>query len=153
MTLFGTRPGGQSIDNLRLEFCNDQTKDKGIDIKTISRPELKVIAFTVTRLCGSATLHMATGSEMRMTVDCFRGTIFNWCEAVLANVKGQLTRAKNRQLKNFGSGFLVVSFGLERVSMLVPQHLSVGEGLPREPKLMCWVAFMARHPEEGSKVV
>ena len=40
LTLFGTRPGGQSVDSLRLEFCNDQTRDKGIDIKTISRPEL-----------------------------------------------------------------------------------------------------------------
>ena len=103
-----------------MEFCNDQTKDKWIDIKTIDRPELKVIAFTVTRLCGSASLHVATGSQMQMAVDCYQGTIFNWCEAVLANVKGQLTRAKNKQLKNFGYSFLVVSFGLERVPMLVP---------------------------------
>ena len=101
LTLFGTRPGGQSVDSLRLEFCNDQTKDKGIDIKTISRPELKVISFTVTRLFRSAALHMATGSQMWMAVDCFRGTVFNWCEAVLTNVKGQLTREKNGKLKNF----------------------------------------------------
>ena len=37
--------------------------------------------------------------------------------------------------------------------MLVPQHLSVEAGLPREPKLMRWVAVMARHPEEGSNIV
>ena len=37
--------------------------------------------------------------------------------------------------------------------MLVPQHLSVEVGLPQEPKLMRWVAIMARHPEEGSEVV
>ena len=37
--------------------------------------------------------------------------------------------------------------------MLVPQHLIVGAGLPREPKLMRWVAVMARHPEEGTEVV
>ena len=90
---------------------------------------------------------------MQMPVDCYRGTIFNWCKAMSANVKGQLTRAKNGQLKNFGYGFLVVSFGLERVPMLVPQQLSFEVGLPREPKLMRWVAIMARHPEEGSKVV
>ena len=46
-------------------------------------------------------------------------------------------------MKNFGYGFLVVSFGLERVPMLVPQHISVEAGLPREPKLMRWVAVMA----------
>ena len=77
LTLFGARPGGQSIDSLRLEFCNDQTRDKGIDIKTISHPKLKVIASTVTRLCGSIKLHVATGSQMRMAIGCFRGTIFN----------------------------------------------------------------------------
>ena len=136
LTLFGTRPGGQSVDSLQLEFCNDQTRDKGIDIKTISLPELKVIVFTITKLCRSATLHIATGSQMRMEVDCFRGTIFNWCDAVLANVKGQLARANNEQLNTFGYGALVVSFGLERVSMLVMQHLTVGAGLRREPKLM-----------------
>lgn len=128
-TLFRTRPGGQSVDSLRLEFCNNQTRDKGTDIKTISHPELKVIAFTITRLCRSATLHVATRTQMWMAVDCFRGTIFNWCKAVLANVKGQLTREKNVQLKNFGYGALVVSFSLERVPMLVPQHLTVGAGL------------------------
>ena len=136
LTLFRARPGGQSVDSLRLEFCNNQARDKGIDIKTISRPELMVIAFTVTRLCGSSTLHIATGSQMHMAVDCFRGTIFNWCDAVLANVKGQLTRAKIGRLKTFGYGALVVSFGLERVPMLIPQHLTIGVGLPREPKLM-----------------
>ena len=67
---------------------------------------------------------------MRMAIDCFRGTIFNWCDAVLANLKGQLTRAKNGQLKTFVYGALVVSFGLERVPMLNPQHLTVGVGLP-----------------------
>lgn len=120
LSLFGTRSGGQSITGLQLEFYNDQTEDKQIDIKTISHPEHKVIVFTVTRSCRIVALHVATGSQMRMAVDCYRGTIFNWCEALLANAKGQITRAKNRQLKKFGYGFLVVSFGLERVPMLVP---------------------------------
>ena len=111
-----------------------------------------VIVFTVTRLCGAAALHIATSSQMRMAVDCFRGTIFNWCDAVLANVKGQLTRAKNGRLKTFGYGALVVSFGLERVPMLIPQHLTVGVGLPREPKLIRWVAIMACHPDERIEV-
>ena len=112
-----------------------------------------VIAFTVTRLCGAAALHIATGSQMRMAIDCYQGTIFNWCDAVLANLKGQLTRVKNEQLKTFGYGPLVVSFALERVPMLRPQHLTVEIGAPREPKLIRWVAVMARHPDEGAAVV
>jgi len=75
LTLFRTRPGGQSVDSLWLESCNDQTKDKGIDIKTISHPELKVIAFTITRICGSAALQMATESQKKVScsrvVKCF----------------------------------------------------------------------------------
>ena len=101
LTLFGARAGGQSVDSLRLEYCNRQSRDKGIDIKYITLPELKVTAFTVTQLCRAAALHIATGSQMRMVVDCFQGTVFNWCDAVLANVKGQLTRAKNGRLKTF----------------------------------------------------
>ena len=37
--------------------------------------------------------------------------------------------------------------------MLIPQHLTVAAGPPWEPKLMRWVAVMARHPDEGAGVV
>jgi len=52
LSLFGTRPGGQFVASLRLEFCDDlaDPKDKQIDIKTTIHPKLKVIAFTITRL-------------------------------------------------------------------------------------------------------
>ena len=64
ISLFGTRPVGQTVTSLRQEFCNDQVDpwDKWIDIKTIIRPELKLIAFIVVKLCGSASFHVATGS-------------------------------------------------------------------------------------------
>jgi len=149
ISLFGARPGGQSVTSLRLELCDDQgdPKDKRIDIKNIIRPELKVIAFTVTRLCGSAALHVATGSQMRIAVDCFRGMIYNWCDAVLANVKGQLTRAKQGKLHNFGYGAIVVTFALERIPLLAPQQIPVDPGRAREPRMIRWVALMARHAE------
>lgn len=37
--------------------------------------------------------------------------------------------------------------------MLALQHLLVDAGLARKPRIICWVALMARHPEEGSEVV
>ena len=37
--------------------------------------------------------------------------------------------------------------------MLIPQQLTVEVGLPREPKLMRWVAVMARHLDEGMEVI
>ena len=153
VSLFGTRPGGQTVASLQLEFCNDQEnpRDKRIDIKHIIHPELKVISFTVTKLCGSAALHVATGSQMRIVVDCFHGTIFNWCDAVLANVKGQLTREKNGKLNNFGYGSIVVSVALERIPLLAPQSIVVGTGRPREPRMVRWSALMARHAIEGTE--
>ena len=98
-------------------------------------------------------MHVATGSQMRIAVDCFRGTIFNWCEAVLANIKGQLTRAENGKLNKFGYGSIVVTFALERVPMLAPQSIPVDVGRPREPRMVRWVAFMARHGIEGAEIV
>jgi len=154
LSLSGTRPGGQSLDSLRDEWCTPGAHHaKGIEIKHITLRELRVIAFTVTRICGAAALHIASGSQMRMAIDCYQGTIFNSCDAMLANVKSQLTKAKNGRLKTFGYGPLVVSFALERVPMLVPQHLTVDVLGPREPKLIRWVAVMARHPDEGAAVV
>ena len=120
LSLFGARLGGQSVASLKLEFCNDEAnpRDKRIDIKNIICPELTVIYFTIFKLCGSAALHVATGSQMCIAVDCFRGTVFNWCEAVLENVKGQLTKAKNGKLSNFGYGSIVVTFSIEMIHML-----------------------------------
>ena len=37
--------------------------------------------------------------------------------------------------------------------MLIPQHLTVDISGPQEPKLVRWVAVMARHPDEGAAVV
>ena len=88
-----------------------------------------------------------------MAIDCYQGTIFNWYEAVSAHMKSQLTKAKNGRLKTFGYGPIVVSFALERVPMLIPQQLTVDDLGPREPKLVRWVAVMARHPDEGAAVV
>ena len=71
----------------------------------------------------------------------------------MANVRGQLTRAKNEQLNFFGYGFIVVSVSLERIPMLAPQRIPVDVVLPREPRIVRWVTLMARHREEGTEVV
>jgi len=68
-------------------------------------------------------------------------------------VKGQLTREKNGQLKNFGYGFIIVSFALERIPMLAPQYIPGDVSLPQETRMVHWVALMAHHPEEGTEVV
>ena len=98
-------------------------------------------------------MHVATSSQMRIVVDCFRGTIFNWCEDVLANIKGQLTRAKNGKLNNFGYGSIVATFSLERIPTLSSENIHVDVGRPREPRMVRWVALMAHHAVEGVEIV
>ena len=68
-------------------------------------------------------------------------------------MKGQLTRAKNSKLKNFGYGAILVSFALERISSLAPQLIFVDYGEPKEPRKVRWVALMACHGGDGYTVV
>ena len=96
---------------------------------------------------------MATKFQMQTTINCYRGTIFNWCEGVLANMKGQLTKAKNSKLKNFGYGAILVSFALDRIPSLAPQLIFVDPGEHREPRMVRWVALMSRHGGDGCVVV
>ena len=90
ISLFGVRQGGLPVASYKQEFCSGESEPKvnRIDIKTILWLDLKFISFTIIRLCGSVTPHVATKSQMHTAVECFRGTIFNWCEGVLANMKG-----------------------------------------------------------------
>ena len=124
---FGTWPRGQPTASYMVQYLtqHSQLKDGRIDINTIEWLDLKIIAFTVTILCGNMAPHVATKAQMKMDIECFEGTIFNWCEGVLVNMKGQLTRAKNGKLKNFGYGTILISFTLEWIPLLVPQQLLV----------------------------
>lgn len=138
---------------MRSESDTTNPKDNHIDIKKILQLDLKVVAFMVASLCGSAAPYVDTKSQMKTAVECFRGTIFNWCEGVLANMKGQLTKAKNTKLKNFGYGTILISFALEIILLLASQLIPVDRGEPRDPRMVCWVALMARHGGDDSLVV
>jgi hypothetical protein len=65
LNLAGTRPGGQSLASLRLEWCLlDQNHAKGIEIKYISRRELMVISLSqLPNLWLIRFAHIATGSQ------------------------------------------------------------------------------------------
>ena len=61
----------------------------------------------------------------------------------------QLTRCKNGKLKNFGYGFILNTFSLERVLILRPRHILANEGGSKDPHMMRWVALMACHGGDG----
>ena len=86
MKLEGTGRGGDplSVQNYVDVFCILGTQKKGssILIADIQDLTLQVLARTIVRLSGSAGLHMATRTQMRVAVDCFRGTLFDWCTGI-----------------------------------------------------------------------
>jgi len=47
--------------------------------------------------------------------------------------------------KNFGYGSILISFSLERILLMQPQHISLGVPGPRDPQMQWWVDIMARH--------
>lgn len=119
LSLFGSRMGGDTTDAYIRRFCRGAPpKDGRIDIQTIELLPLRIIAFIVHTLCGSASLLLATWAQMQMVVECWESMIYNWCKAVAVNMKFQLTRCKNGKLKNFGYGVILNTFSLERVLIL-----------------------------------
>jgi hypothetical protein len=70
--------------------------------------------------------------------------VFNWVDVVLRNLKKQLTKCRCGDLKQFGYGYLLVSFFLERVPVLRLQAEWQLSG-PRDPRMLRWCWLMARH--------
>lgn len=82
---------------------------------------------------------------MQYALECLEPKVFNWCEVVLSSMKEQLTKVKNSKTKKFGYGSILISFALERIPLMQPQHILLGVPRPRDPWVQRWVDLMARH--------
>ena len=51
---------------------------------------------------------------MQYALECLESKVFNWSDAVLLGMREQLTKVKNRNLKNFGCGSILIAFALEK---------------------------------------
>lgn len=110
--LYWYRRRGKTNATYLMQQYTDESplKDDRINIKAILQIPLKAIRFTIACLCGTATLHFLTKAQIQTIVDFFQGTIFNWCEDVVTNLKGKLTRVKTSKLKQFGYGAFLFHF-------------------------------------------
>ena len=88
---------GESMDMLIGRHCKKEKKSSSgkVDIRTINNLPLKVLFHTITRVVGAQAPPEATKTQLQTAIDCMAPTIFNWSEAVLANMKKQLTKFKN----------------------------------------------------------
>jgi len=82
---------------------------------------------------------------MQTVVECWESTVFNWCEEMVINMPGQLTRCENGRLKNFIFSVILIAFTLKRIPLLQPHQIIADEGDPRDLCMLRWVALMESH--------
>ena len=76
--------------------------------------------------------------------------MLNWAEAILLQMKEKLTMVKSGKTKNFSYGSILITFVLERVPLMQPQHVTLVLAGPRDPRMQQWVELMARHVGQSS---
>jgi hypothetical protein len=144
-------PTGSRAGRLKMsEYCNqycvpEAERKKGkVAIWGVTDLTLRTILFKISQMAGSVTPHMALQSYFQYAIECTEPRVFNWADAVLRNIKKQLTNCRRGDLKQFGYGSFLVSFFLERVPVFLLQVEWNFAG-PRDPRMLRWCRLMARH--------
>lgn len=130
------------------QYCREGSQPSRygkVTIRDISDRPLRSILYTIGRMVGSASLHVANKSYVQHALECLQPKVFNWCDAVLVQLKIQLTKVKDGKLKNFGFGSILTAFALERVPLMQPQYIALALPSPIEPRMQRWVDHMSRH--------
>ena len=104
----------------------------------------------IAKLVGTVTLHVANRSYMQYALECLEPTVFNWFEVVLSQIKEQLNKAKGGRKKNFSYGSILISFALERIPLMQPQHVTLDISSPRDPQMQKWVELMGRNSSQSN---
>jgi hypothetical protein len=139
VSLTGSRGGGLPMSEYcRLHCVPKAERKKGkVAIWGVRDLTLCTILFTIARMAGSFTPHMALQSYFQYAIECTEPRVLNWADTMLRSVKIQLNKCRRGNLKQFGYRSLLVSFFLERVPLL---RLQVEWNLPapRDPRMLRW---------------
>ena len=65
-----------------------------LSIQHVIDVPLKTILFTVTRLAGSTLVHLASKSQVMISLRAMDGVVFDGCSGLLVNLKDQLIRCR-----------------------------------------------------------
>lgn len=115
ISLAGFSYGGESVRDYIRQFCQPGTqprKDGKINIRDVGDFPLVMILFTIVKLAGSVTLHLANRSYMQYALECLEPKNFNWCKVVLSSLKEQLNKVNNGKMKNLCYGLILIDFTL-----------------------------------------
>jgi hypothetical protein len=113
--LSGHRSTPLPTDAYVAQYCVSGSSLVGgrIVIKDVMDLPLRSILFSITKLVGSTSAHLASKSQIVYVVQCLEPRIFNWCAGFLRNIKEKISKCRTGRKKQFGYGSFLVSFFLE----------------------------------------
>ena len=83
----------ESVDSYVNDLCMPGTRKQGgkLPIQHVTNVSLRSIVFMVTRMAGSTSAHLASKSQVLMSLRVMDGVVFNRCSGLLVILKDQLT--------------------------------------------------------------
>jgi hypothetical protein len=101
VSLTGSRGGGLKMSEYCNEYCVPEAERKKgkVAIWGVTDLTLRTIPFTIARMAGSVTPHMALQSYFQYSIKCTEPRVFNWADAVLRSIKKKLTKCRRGELK------------------------------------------------------
>jgi hypothetical protein len=101
VSLTGSHRGGMKMSEYCREYCVPEAERKKgkVAIWGVTDITLWTILFTIAQMEGSAAPHMALQRYFQYALECVKPRVFNWADAVLRNLKKQLTKSRREDLK------------------------------------------------------
>lgn len=94
---FGGRGGGgEPVESYIRDLCAEGTCCQGgkLPIQHVTDIPLRMTLYTMTRIIGSTSAHLASKSQVMISIRATEGVVFDWCSGLLANLKDQLTHCR-----------------------------------------------------------
>ena len=83
------------------DLCAEGTFRQGrkLPIQHVIDISVRTILYTMTRIAGSTSTHLASKSQVMISIHATEGMVSDWCSSFLENLKDQLTRCRQGQQK------------------------------------------------------
>ena len=143
---FGGRGGsGESIDSYVSDLCVQGTRKQGgkLPIQHVIDIPLDTILFTMTRIAGSTSAHLASKSQVLISLRATDGVVFDWCSGLLENLKDQLTCCRMGRQKQFGYDSILACFFFHRVPAMRP-WVAIPSFTARDPTMLKWLGLLVQ---------
>ena len=146
MVAFGGQGGGgEPMESYIRDICAEGTRCQGgkLPIQHVTNIPLRTILYTMTHIAGSTSTHLASKSQVMISIHAIEGVVFDWCSGLLANLKDQLTHCPQGRQKQFGYGSILACFFFQRVP-----HMRSWAAMPsftaRDPAMLKWSGLLVR---------